>query len=217
MRLIRDFTKLNLPFYLDWIDNNAHQHFVSKSFCYKTRKVKIAADVNLIWEFELFRAVKPLVAHSISNAKNHNFRNLVYLNTGVEVYLKIWDEKYEEEWEYERIIEGDIDNNQTVDSSNLQLVQADPYMSYFMKPFEIHAMIHDYYKYNIPDDESEDEEPPRVSMPFKTDKCVVCLNNEPKILFYNCLHYCVCSECKETNPFRKCPSCRMRIENKVMT
>ena len=61
-----------------------------------------------------------------------------------------------------------------------------------------------------------DEEPPRVSMPFKTDKCVVCLNNEPKILFYNCLHYCVCHECEETNPFRNCPSCRTGIENKVM-
>ena len=77
-------------------------------------------------------------------------------------------------------------------------------------------MIYDYYEYNIPEDESEDEEPPKVCMPFKTDYCVVCLTNEPKILFYNCLHYCVCSECEETNPFRNCPSCRTRIENKVM-
>ena len=60
------------------------------------------------------------------------------------------------------------------------------------------------------------EEPPRVSRSFKTDKCVVCLSKDPRILFLNCLHYCVCSECEEANPFRKCPSCRTRIETKVM-
>ena len=70
------------------------------------------------------------------------------------------------------------------------------------------------------EDESEEEEIEDdlvvVSKPFKTDKCVVCLFKEPKTLFYNCLHYCVCSECEEANPFRKCPSCRTRIETKVI-
>ena len=62
----------------------------------------------------------------------------------------------------------------------------------------------------------EDKAPVAVSEPFKTDQCVVCFSKEPKILFFNCLHYCVCSECEEANPFRKCPSCRKSIETKVM-
>ena len=70
------------------------------------------------------------------------------------------------------------------------------------------------------EDESEEEEIEDdlvvVTKPFKTDQCVVCLSKEPKILFFNCLHYCVCSECEEANPFRKYPSCRTRIETKVM-
>ena len=64
--------------------------------------------------------------------------------------------------------------------------------------------------------EPEDEEPVSVSKPFKTDQCVVCLSKEPSVLFLECLHYCVCLECEEANPFRKCPSCRTRIGTKVM-
>ena len=66
------------------------------------------------------------------------------------------------------------------------------------------------------EDESEKEEPPKVSKSFKTDQCVVCLSKEPSVLFLECLHYCVCLECEETSPFRKCPSCRKSIETKVI-
>ena len=85
----------------------------------------------------------------------------------------------------------------------------------------------DYYKEEVKEEsevedeseeekEEEEEEQSKVSRSFKTDQCVVCLSKEPRILFFNCLHYCVCSECEEANPFRKCPSCRTRIETKVM-
>ena len=39
--------------------------------------------------------------------------------------------------------------------------------------------------------------------------------NEPKMLFLECLHYCVCLECEEANPFQKCPFCKRSIETKL--
>ena len=95
----------------------------------------------------------------------------------------------------------------------------------FFKCFFFFFLRADYYNEEVEEeseveDELEEEEIEDdlvvVSKPFKTDQCVVCLSKEPKILFFNCLHYCVCSEYEEANPFRKCPSCRTRIENKVM-
>ena len=70
------------------------------------------------------------------------------------------------------------------------------------------------------EDESEDEEdedttPITVSEPFHSDQCVVCLSKKTELLFVNCLHRCVCLECEETNPFRRCPSCRTYISTKV--
>ena len=83
----------------------------------------------------------------------------------------------------------------------------------------------EYYKEEVeqesevedePEEEEIEEDPVAVSKPFKTDQCVVCLFKEPSVLFLECLHYCVCLECEEANPFRKCPSCRKSIETKVM-
>ena len=98
--------------------------------------------------------------------------------------------------------------------------------------FQIHIFLRaDYYNEEVEEeseaedeseveDESEEEEIEDdlvvVSKPFKTVQCVVYLSKEPKILFCNCLRYCVCSEYEEANLFRKCPSCRTRIETKVM-
>ena len=217
MQAVQNLSKHNLSFYLDWIDNNAYQHFVSKCFFYKSRKVKNGTSVNVNWEDDLFHAVKPLISHAISKAKNTTYQNLVYVNTDVAVYLKVWDEKYEQGWDFKRMIEGDIDNNQTIHSSNLQFVQADPYMTYFKKPFEIHAITRDFYEYNIPDDEEDESEGESITLKsYKEDKCVLCLNNEPKILFYGCVHYCVCHKCEERKPFKKCPCCRTRILTKII-
>ena len=54
-----------------------------------------------------------------------------------------------------------------------------------------------------------------LEKPRNTNECVVCLTNYPNILFFPCLHWCVCEECEETQPFRTCPYCRSEIYRKV--
>ena len=95
------------------------------------------------------------------------------------------------------------------------------------KPFEICVDVRWEYilnEINEPneseseDDEAEEDEdttPVAISKPFHYDQCVVCLSKKPELLFVNCLHRCVCIECEETNPFRRCPSCRTHISIKV--
>ena len=86
----------------------------------------------------------------------------------------------------------------------------------FVDPFEIHIEV--VIKFYPEEDPVVEETDPIVvvSKPYRTDQCVVRLLKEPEILFLYCLHYCVCLECVETNPFRKCPSCRTQIKTKVM-
>ena len=73
-------------------------------------------------------------------------------------------------------------------------------------------------EYGSEDEEDKDDEdttPVAIRKPFHSDQCVVCLSKKPELLFVNCLHCCVCLECEETNPFRRCPSCRTHISIKV--
>ena len=51
---------------------------------------------------------------------------------------------------------------------------------------------------------------------FKTDDCVVCLHNKPEIMFYDCHHCCVCSDCEKVKPLMKCPYCRKDIFAKTI-
>ena len=79
-------------------------------------------------------------------------------------------------------------------------------------PFHIIIDVHaDYISgINNNDDEEiiEDEEPVKITKSLKMDQCVICLNNQPNILFYDCMHICTCLECEELKPLNSCPYCR---------
>ena len=51
---------------------------------------------------------------------------------------------------------------------------------------------------------------------FKEDVCVVCLQNKPEIMFYDCRHFCVCSDCEKVKPLMKCACCRKDIFTKII-
>ena len=48
---------------------------------------------------------------------------------------------------------------------------------------------------------------------FKSDQCVICLEKEPKVLFCNCGHICICEKCV-FNRFDNCPVCKK--ENTIL-
>ena len=49
---------------------------------------------------------------------------------------------------------------------------------------------------------------------FKTDDCVICLTNQPIILFCNCGHLCLCTECYKLKSLSVCPVCK--TENEII-
>ena len=69
-----------------------------------------------------------------------------------------------------------------------------------------------------PDDEDEEEEEEEevinVTKTFKTEECVICIENRPNILFCNCGHLCICNNCLEFKKLSKCPVCK--TENTIL-
>ena len=70
------------------------------------------------------------------------------------------------------------------------------------------------------DDESEEEDngrreefPINDSKTFKSDQCVICLEEEPKVLFCNCGHLCICKKCA-FHRYDNCPVCKK--ENTIL-
>ena len=66
-------------------------------------------------------------------------------------------------------------------------------------------------------DDSEDEEKEELSIndfkTFKLEQCVICLEKEPKVLFCNCGHICICEKCA-THRYDNCPVCKK--ENAIL-
>ena len=49
---------------------------------------------------------------------------------------------------------------------------------------------------------------------FKFDECVICLTNQPIILFCNCGHIPICTECYKLKSLSACPICK--TENEII-
>ena len=48
---------------------------------------------------------------------------------------------------------------------------------------------------------------------FKLEQCVICLEEEPKVLFCNCGHICICEKCT-SHRYDNCPVCKK--ENTIL-
>ena len=43
---------------------------------------------------------------------------------------------------------------------------------------------------------------------YKTDECVICLENKTNVLFCLCGHICICEKCNEIKKLNSCPVCK---------
>ena len=64
------------------------------------------------------------------------------------------------------------------------------------------------------DEDEEEEEVINVTKTFKTEECVICIENGPNILFCNCGHLYICNNCLEFKKLSKYPVCK--TENTIL-
>ena len=58
------------------------------------------------------------------------------------------------------------------------------------------------------DEEEEKDKQINTNKIFKSDECVICLNNPLNILFCNCGHIPICAECDDMKTLNNCPVCK---------
>ena len=79
---------------------------------------------------------------------------------------------------------------------------------------QIRPIVEAYYSDS---DDNDDEEKEELSIndfkTFKLEQCVICLEEEPKVLFCNCGHLCICEKCL-VHRYDNCPVCKK--ENTIL-
>ena len=65
--------------------------------------------------------------------------------------------------------------------------------------------INPYEEPQSSDEENDEETPPKLTKSYKTEHCVICMEKEANILFYDCMHICICLGCEENSHLNQCP------------
>ena len=75
--------------------------------------------------------------------------------------------------------------------------------------------FHTQISYSDSDDSDDEEEELSINdfKTFKLEQCVICLEEEPKVLFCNCGHICICEKCA-SHRYDNCPVCKK--ENTIL-
>ena len=91
--------------------------------------------------------------------------------------------------------------NQSVDIYEKCKIRKVPFV-----PFNVRVEFNIGVKNNL------NKKPINSIQTFKSEECVICLTNQPIILFCNCGHLCLCVECSKIKSFTECPICKTRNE-----
>ena len=214
-KILEDFYKERIKYNIDRIDimqlgrviniyeNRTHIHF--ETF------VTLKKNKFLIYDF--FKHIKPIIfyAYSYTSQRKHikddfilkQLPGLIYFN-----YETDNNEYY-------------IKNLKIILSTSYDFVHVD-YDFYFYAISNLEEngeLIISPIESTHEDTDTEDDEPtpekPKVInlfKIFKSDECIVCMNDKPNILFCNCGHLCECDKCYKIKTPSICPICKMDNE-----
>ena len=209
MQEVENLFKHKTPFNLFSTWDDLYGRFEIKGFVYKTKKIQNGSTIDIYCIDDLFERVKPFVTYLISTLNTTTRPGYQYFNSVFDINIKSFDPNYDLGFSYIKLIQLEMEyTGNNLDFSDVNFLQSGPYDTYFQKPFEIQIDIHNYYEPVGLEDENEDEnkdesEDESITLKtFREDNCVICLTNKPGILFYDCVHLCVCHECEKGKPFK---------------
>ena len=171
-------------------------HSLQKAEHYRFKTTEIKAETS---KEEIYVITKMYFDNFVEKFKNHQIDGENNMETSFYLYVKIKDnEKHIYSMGYNNILNKiSIENKFSEDF---------PIEGEFTICLNISCYI--FYDDFVDDDYYENS---IVKTTINEDECVVCFENKPNILFVDCLHICVCSECNSEGNFNKCPICRKKI------
>ena len=188
---------------------------------YRSMLIKYPPATDIENSGDVYDKVEPFLHHLASKHIAAKHEGYTYIGSIFDIGIMV--DSGDGDRDYKKLVTVKVEPETTIHGDVFifrgpDFIEFDPYGIYSYS-LEIYVDAYCCYVLDEIEDhhESEDKEDESITLKsYKEDKCVVCLKNKPKILFYDCVHYCVCHECEERKPFKKCPCCRTRILIKII-
>ena len=181
---------------------------------YQSMLITYALAIDIYDSGDVYDKVKSFLHYLVSKHITTKHKGYTYIGSLFDIGIMY--DSGEDDREYKQLVTVEVKPETTIHGDVFIFEEHD--FKIYSSSIEIDIDVYGCYLEEIPeevesqDEEEEDTAPIAVSEPFHSDQC---LSKKPELLFVNCLHCCVCLECEQTNPFRRCPSCRTHISTKV--
>ena len=192
---------------------------------YEIYKTKNTISSNL---FSFMEDITPLLIYILSCENYHRENGNGKIDN---IFLELKD-NYEEDFIHLPMYNIGVDRISSIKSCNYRYFPRSSYYHHNTKPYTIifsgwfdlfltdverRALIREEARQAREERRALIREEEEVSIndsrTFKLEQCVICLEKEPKVLFCNCGHICICGECF-VKKLDNCPVCKK--ENTIL-
>ena len=200
-KILEDFYKQREQFIIYDIDIiqdnpiiNAYSHV---DFLHFTTYINFKEDKFLI--NDLYKNLKPIITYALSYTRLRKFAN--YPNLFLTENLPII------KYDYENIVDREIH------IKDLEIILKTYYdfcdANYDIY-FDVLAELENNNELLVFHEMPPLEKPKIINLfkIFKSDECIICMDNKPNILFCNCGHLCECEGCYKLKTPSICPICK---------
>ena len=161
-----------------------------------TTYIKFKEDKFLI--SDLYKNLKPIITYALSYTRLRKFIN--YPN------LFLTEDNTIINYDYEYI-------GRELYVKDLKIILKTYYDFYdtdYDLYFSVLAELENNNELIVSHEEPTPEEPKVINLfkIFKSEECIICLKNQPIILFCNCGHIPICTECYKLKSLSACPICK---------
>ena len=200
-KILEDFYKQREQFIIydiDIIQDNpvisAYSHI---DYLHFTTYINFKEDKFLI--NDLYKNLKPIITYALSYTRLRKFTNHpnLFLTENPPII----------KYDYENIIDREI---YVKDLEIILKTYYDFYDANYDIYFDVLAELENNNELLVSHYEPTPEKPKVINLfkIFKSDECIICMNNKPNILFCNCGHLCECEGCYKIKTLSTCPICK---------
>ena len=162
--------------------------------------IKLKEDKFLIGD--LYKNLKPVIAYALSYTRLKKFINYPNLFLTEDNTIINYDYEYIDRELY-------IKDLKVILKTHYDFYDAD-YDLYF----SVLAELENNNELIVSHEEPTPEKPKVINLfkIFKSDECIICMDEKPSVLFCNCGHLCECDKCYKIKTLSTCPVCKMDNE-----
>ena len=162
--------------------------------------IKFKEDKFLI--SDLYKNLKPVITYALSYTRLKKFTNYPNLFLSEDNTIINYDYEYIDRELYIKDLKVILKTHYDFYDANYDLY------------FSVLAELENNNELIVSHEEPTPEEPKVINLfkIFKSDECIICLTNQPNVLFCNCGHLCYCVKCYKIKTLSTCPICKMDNE-----